>query len=284
MAFLASTDLPRDIVFEAEGMDYEYRRGRVAVRALEGLSLTLRRREFLSVVGPSGCGKSTLLRIMAGLTTPTRGVTRGIKDGDRAEGRISLMQQSPVLMPWRDVLGNVTIIGELSRRKSGTNRAARERAVALLKLVGLGDFMRSLPYELSGGMQQRVALARALMLEPELMLLDEPFAALDALTREEMNLELQRVWMRSHATILLVTHNINEAVLLSDRVVVFSRRPGRVIREVMVQSPRPRGPEFKYEQTFISAHHAVFDALNDVTLSTDGNSTRDKAPNQRSAV
>ncbi|WP_329428851.1 ABC transporter ATP-binding protein [Streptosporangium sp. NBC_01495] len=208
------------------------------VAALEGIGLRVREHEFVAVIGRSGCGKSTLLRLVAGLIPATGGEVRIAGEpvtGPRPD--VSLMFQRPALLPWRTVLGNVLLPVEfLGRSKAAHLGRARE----LLRVAGLAGFERRLPHELSGGMQQRVALCRSLICEPKVMLMDEPFSALDALTREELSAELQRIRTESAATVVLVTHSIEEAVLLADRVVVLSPRPGRVREIVEIDVPRPR--------------------------------------------
>ncbi|WP_447007965.1 ABC transporter ATP-binding protein [Saccharothrix isguenensis] len=209
-----------------------------AVRALAGVDLEVGAHEFVAVIGRSGCGKSTLLRLVAGLLAPTEG--RIVVAGEPVtEPRrdVSFMFQRPALLPWRSVLSNVLLPIEVfgSDRRSGRDRAHR-----LLDLVGLGGFGERLPHELSGGMQQRVSLCRSLIQSPKVMLMDEPFSALDALTRTELSEELQRVQMELPRAVLFVTHSIEEAVVLADRIVVLSPRPGRVHRVVDVAAPRPR--------------------------------------------
>jgi NitT/TauT family transport system ATP-binding protein len=210
-----------------------------AITALENVSFDVGRHEFVAVLGPSGCGKSTLLRLIAGLVAPTRGrVEIYGMPVTQPRDEIGIVFQRPVLLPWFDVLGNVTFP---MRHKYGRVTAAeRKRAVELLELVGLKDFVKKQIDELSGGMQQRVAIARALLLDPEILLLDEPFSALDALTRDEMSFELLRIWSERPKTVMFITHSIPEAVLLSDRIIVMTERPGR-IREILdVKLPRPR--------------------------------------------
>jgi NitT/TauT family transport system ATP-binding protein len=208
------------------------------VEALCEINLDIRDGEFVAVVGRSGCGKSTLLRIMAGLLPPTSGqVLIGGDVIDRPRRDVSMMFQRPALLPWRSVLDNVLLPVEIFGWK---RRAHRDRAMQLLDMVGLGGFAKRRPHELSGGMQQRVALCRSLISQPRLMLMDEPFSALDALTRQELSGELQRVHMEHSATIVFVTHSIDEAVLLADRVVVLSARPGRIRRTISIDIPRPR--------------------------------------------
>jgi NitT/TauT family transport system ATP-binding protein len=216
-----------------------FRRGATEIHALDHVGLTIADGEFIAVVGPSGCGKSTLMRLVAGLISPTTGT---IKIDQRAvEGPhtdLGIVFQSPVLLDWRTVLGNVLLQLELR----GLNpKAYQQRAVSLLDAVGLGDFGAAYPRELSGGMKQRAAIVRALVHDPRLLLMDEPFGALDALTREQMRIDLEELWLASRKTVLFITHSIDEAVLLADRVVVMSPRPGKIERVIDVDLPRPRG-------------------------------------------
>jgi NitT/TauT family transport system ATP-binding protein len=208
------------------------------VVALQDVSFAVERGEFVTVVGPSGCGKSTLLRILAGLDRASRGhVEVGGREHTGPSRHIGVVFQSPVLLPWRTVLDNVLVPAQIQARDPGP---ARERALHYLQLVGLAGFETRYPNELSGGMQQRVGIARALVNDPLLLLMDEPFGALDAMTRETMNVELLKLRERTGATILLVTHSIPEAVFLGDRVVVMSPRPGRVTQVIDVDLPSPR--------------------------------------------
>jgi NitT/TauT family transport system ATP-binding protein len=217
-------------------------RGDDVVLAIDRVDLSIVHGEFVCLLGPSGCGKTTLLNAVAGflpissgeLTLRARPITR--PGPDRA-----MVFQQPGLLPWRDVLHNVTYGLEMSGRMR--KREAAGRATELLKLVGLADFAHSYPHQLSGGMQQRVNLARALAVEPELLLLDEPFASVDAQTRETLQVELLAICERANVTALFVTHDIGEAVFLADRVCVFSRRPGRIVHEVRVRLPKPRDAE-----------------------------------------
>ena len=215
---------------------YHARDGRIA--ALEEITFGVGEGEFLAVVGPSGCGKSTLLKILAGILPPSRGAAslRGTPiAGPRRD--IGVVFQSPVLFPWRTVLDNVLLPVDVQ----GLGRARHVQAARdLLALVGLRDFEHRYPRELSGGMAQRVAITRALIHEPALLLMDEPFGALDAMTREHMNLELQRILLEERKTVLFITHSIPEAVFLADRVLVMSPRPGRILDDVRVRIPRPR--------------------------------------------
>jgi NitT/TauT family transport system ATP-binding protein len=208
------------------------------VEALREIDLDVAEGEFVAVLGRSGCGKSTLLRLVAGLLPTTAGEIRVSNERVTKPRRdIAMMFQRPALLPWRSVLDNVLLPVQIFRWRKAAHRA---RAHELLELTGLAGFEKRLPHELSGGMQQRVALCRSLIANPRVLLMDEPFSALDALTREELSGELQRIHMDNGATIVFVTHSIDEAVLLADRVVVLSPRPGR-IREILdIKIPRPR--------------------------------------------
>lgn len=221
------------------------------LQALGGVCLDVSGQEFVSVLGPSGCGKSTLLRILAGLIPPTSGDV--FVHGNRVDGptvNVGIVFQNPVLLPWRTVLRNI----ELQVEVRGLDRGSfRDKARELLALVGLAGFEASYPYQLSGGMQQRVSLCRALIHDPPLLLMDEPFGALDALTREQMNFELQRIWMGTKKTILFITHSIAEAAFLSDRVMIMSARPGKIQGEIAVNLPRPRTVESMLAPEYIEA-------------------------------
>jgi NitT/TauT family transport system ATP-binding protein len=218
-----------------------YRADSGPVEALRDITFAVDRGELVALVGPSGCGKSTLLRIIAGLRPPSAG--RIAVDGHAVTqpiASVGMVFQAPVLLKWRRIVDNILLPAELAGLRPGDYRA---RAGELLRLVGLEEFADKLPRELSGGMQQRASLCRALLLDPPLLLMDEPFGALDAMTRDELNLELLRVWgegSRQRKTILFVTHSIPEAVFLADRVVVMTPRPGRVAELVHVRLPRPR--------------------------------------------
>ncbi len=214
-----------------EGVRKVFRSGTVA---LDGVDLAVGRGDFLSILGPSGCGKSTLLRLIAGLTEPTAGTIRGI---DALQRRVSFVFQEPTLMPWATVWDNVY----LPLRLVGEGREAAEpRMAATIGAVGLGGFERAYPRELSGGMRMRVSIARALVTDPELLLLDEPFAALDEITRFRLNEDLLRLWEAKHWTVIFVTHSVFESAFLSSRVVVMAPRPGRVVADVPVDLPYPR--------------------------------------------
>src|SRR6476660_764276 len=212
-----------------------------SVHALQQISFNVSEGEFVAVVGPSGCGKSTLLKILAGILPASKGEARlrGTPiSGPRRD--IGVVFQSPVLLPWRSVLDNVLLPVDVQRLgRDGHLKVALE----LLSLVGLDGFERRYPWELSGGMQQRVAITRALIHDPAMLLMDEPFGALDAMTREQMNLELQRIWLERKKTVLFITHSITEAVFLADRVLVMTPRPGRVVDDLVIKLPRPRAFE-----------------------------------------
>ena len=230
-----------------------------AVLALDGVDLDVADGGFVSLVGTSGCGKSTLLNIVAGLDGPTGGTVR--VDGDDVVGPgpdRGVVFQAYSLFPWRTVADNVAFGLECLRLGRAERRA---RVSEMLGVVGLSEFAGLLPRELSGGMRQRVAIARALVTEPDLLLLDEPFGALDAQTRQSLHEFLRLVWQRTAATVLLVTHDVGEAVYLSERVVVMSGRPGRVTEEVVVPYGRTRGPDIRRDQRFLAIEDEIDDLL-----------------------
>jgi NitT/TauT family transport system ATP-binding protein len=218
------------------------------VLAVDHVSFDVRPGEFVSLVGPSGCGKSTLLRLMAGLIPITDG-SISVNGTEVTEPRqdVALMFQKPTLLPWQTALENTLVPKKIQGKVTEAHEA---EAYRLLELVGLGGFEHTYPRHLSGGMQQRVALARLLMVGVEVLLLDEPFAAVDQITRERLNMELLRVHERTNATAVLVTHNITEAILLADRVIVMSPRPGRISDVIEVPFERPRRPEMAKEREF----------------------------------
>lgn len=206
--------------------------------ALENLSFEVRDGEFVAIVGQSGCGKSTALRIVSGLAPPTTGYVRAYGvDVTQPIQNAAMVFQAPVLLPWRRTVENILLTAEMRGESAGIHRA---RALELVRLAGLEGFEAHYPHELSGGMQQRVSICRALLLDPDLLLMDEPFGALDVMTREKMGFELQRIWMATQNTVLFVTHSINEAILLADRILVMSSRPGHVRSEIAVEIDRPR--------------------------------------------
>jgi NitT/TauT family transport system ATP-binding protein len=227
------------------GVSRVYGRGPQEVAALKDISLTVEAGQFVCLVGASGSGKSTLLNLLSGLEQPTEGQV------DTGGGRVALMFQEPALMPWLTALGNVLLPVRIRGKLS--EEAAHEEARRLLTMVGLREFTRKRPHELSGGMRQRVALARALAQEAEVLLMDEPFGALDAITRDLLHEELEQIWRNRRMTIIFVTHNAREAVRLGDRVIVMTSRPGRVAADIAIDLPRPRRSdsaelaEFAYE-------------------------------------
>jgi NitT/TauT family transport system ATP-binding protein len=259
----ARTDPTAEIpeIVSVSSLNQVYGSGAGAVHALRDVSMTIRDGEFVSIVGPSGCGKSTLLRIVADLLAPTSGSVR-IRGRSPKEARlrreIGMVFQSPVLYDWRSVRRNV----ELPLEVIGEPRAKRrERAVEMLELVGLGNFIAKYPWQLSGGMQQRVSIARALAFDPVILLMDEPFGALDELGRERMGSELQNIWSRTGKTVLFITHSIPEAVFLSTRVVVMSPHPGRVVAEIDIDLPRPRTEQTRTDPRYYDLVTAVREKL-----------------------
>jgi NitT/TauT family transport system ATP-binding protein len=244
-----SKSIRPDVHVRVRGLEKSYQLPKgEPVSALHHVDLDIRRGEFVSVVGPSGCGKSTLLKCIAGITAVSGGAIH--VDGQpvvQPPDNMAIVFQRDILLDWRTVLGNVLFPIEIRRqRKEQWLGKARE----LLALIGLAGYEQRQPWELSGGQRQRVAICRALIQEPQLLLMDEPFGALDALTRDELNLELQRLWMSTHKTVLFITHSISEAVLLSDHVVVMAAAPGRILETIGIDLPRPRSldtretPEF----------------------------------------
>jgi NitT/TauT family transport system ATP-binding protein len=223
--------------------------------AIDGVDLSIGASEFVSLLGPSGCGKSTLLSLIAGLIQPSRGQIRIAGRAVRAPyTNIGIVFQNDLLLDWRTVLGNVLLQFEMRGMRPEPHR---ERARALIASVGLDSFEAKYPWELSGGMRQRVAICRALVHEPPLLLMDEPFGALDALTRTQMQIDLQNIWQASRKTVVFVTHSIEEAVFLSDRVIVMTPRPGRVREVVAVDLPRPRRLEARDSPVFVEAIRRV---------------------------
>ncbi len=226
------------------------------LEALQDISFDLADQEFLSLIGPSGSGKSTLLRVLAGLLQPTEGRVRFSTASARP--RIGLVFQQANLMPWRTVMENILLPLEIAGVEKTT---AQNKADKMIHLVRLEEFANAWPEDLSGGMAQRVAIARALVQDPDLLLLDEPFGSLDAITRENMGTELLRIWQASRKAVVLVTHSISEALLLSDRVLVLSARPGRVILDEVVTLPRPRSEEIRYSREFLHLERKLRSSL-----------------------
>lgn len=229
-----------------DGVSKIYNEGtRQQIEAVAPTSFTVKTGEFVALLGPSGCGKSTLLMMIAGLDAPSRGtitVAGGALTQPRAD--TGIMFQDPTLLPWKSALDNVLFPFLAADRGTGpADTSTASRAAGLLDQVGLKGFHHHKPRQLSGGMRQRVAICRALVYEPDLLLMDEPFSALDAITRDEMNLVLMKMWEEHHRTALFVTHSIREAVYLADRVLVMSRRPGRIIEDIRIPFSRPRGLE-----------------------------------------
>lgn len=253
---------PPKWVFKADDLSVTYASSKGPVPALEHLGAVLAEGEFLSILGPSGCGKSTLLKVVSGLLKPSSGVVelagRPIT-GPRPD--VGIVFQQATLLPWQSVLQNVLLpIRTLKRDES----AGRARAMELLELVGLSRFAEHYPHELSGGMQQRVGIARGLVHDPSLLLMDEPFAALDAMTREHMMMELQRIWMATHKSVIFITHSIPEAVFLSDRILVLSPRPAHVLLDLPVDLPRPRTPETMGDASFGAVCNRIRQLFTDI--------------------
>jgi NitT/TauT family transport system ATP-binding protein len=235
-------------VLSINQMNLVYHSTRGPITAIRDLSFSIRKGEFVSILGPSGCGKSTLLKIVSGLLRPTSGnvVLANVEvKGPRPD--IGIVFQQPTLLPWKTVLENVLVPIRAMRLPVAEYK---DRAHDLLRLVGLGDFVSHYPYELSGGMQQRVGIARGLIHDPAMLLMDEPFAALDAMSREFMMDELQQIWMTTGKLVLFITHSIPEAVYLSDRVLTLSPRPGRVIDDIKIDLPRARNVETMGQSAF----------------------------------
>ncbi len=250
---------PDGAILRAEHIGVTFPSPQGGLKALDDVSFQVDRGEFVCVVGPSGCGKSTLLRVLSGLLSPTSGQVylRG-KPLDGPCGDIGIVFQKANLMPWRTVAQNITLPLEIQ----GLNGVqARQQAADLIRLVGLEGFERNYPHELSGGMAQRVAIARVLIYDPEILLLDEPFGSLDALTRERMNVELLYIWQARRKTVVMVTHNIQEAVFLADRVIVLTPRPGQITANLPVALPRPRSQDLVYGDAFAGLARRIREAI-----------------------
>jgi len=239
-------------VIQLEDVWLTYASKRADVEALAGISVSVEANTFVSFIGPTGCGKSSLLKLVAGLFAPSRGsiLVRGQRVEEALRARsFGFVFQDATLLPWRSVLGNTELLLQVCERAPAEREQVARR---FLEMVGLGGFLSHYPRELSGGMKQRVAIARALTLDPDILLMDEPFAALDAITRDRLNLDLLRIWSQARKTVLFVTHSIGEAVFLSDRVLVMSARPGKVVADIPVGLPRPRSLELVESPEFIA--------------------------------
>jgi NitT/TauT family transport system ATP-binding protein len=236
-------------------------------RALDPVNLSIHEREFITLLGPSGCGKSTLLKMVAGLLQPSDGRIRWWRQGFDAVGtegkRLVFVFQDPTLMPWARVEANVRLPLDLAHTE---RKDADPRVAAALKLVGLEGFGNNFPRELSGGMQMRVSIARALVNEPDLLLMDEPFGALDEITRNKLDADLIDLWWQRHLTVIFVTHSIYEAVFLSTKVVVMAARPGRVLKEVIIDEPHPRTDAFRVTQKFATYCKELTELLAEASL------------------
>jgi NitT/TauT family transport system ATP-binding protein len=249
-------------VVEVQGVNKIFNEGSEGqVVALEGIDLMINAGEFISLIGPSGCGKSTLLRLIGDLITPTQGnllVNSKTPHQARLDRDYGMVFQAATLYEWRTVSRNVRLPLELMGYSKGERDARTEQ---MLELVELSDFARHFPWQLSGGMQQRVAIARALAFKPALLLMDEPFGALDEMTRERMNMELLRIWGQTDTTVIFVTHSISEAAFLSNRVIVMSPRPGRIVDDIEINLPRPRVFETREDPNYFEAVTRVRESL-----------------------
>lgn len=264
------------VSFNQVGHSYDLPSGQ-KMQALTDVSFTIERHEFVAVVGPSGCGKSTLLRLLSGLLTPTEGRV-AVFDQAVTQPRddIGIVFQKPTLLPWKNVLDNVLF--PLHHKYGRVTDKDRAFAKQLIAKVGLQDFIDRLPDQLSGGMQQRVGIARALLLDPDILIMDEPFSALDALTREEMGFELLKLWEERPKTVLFITHSISEAVLLADKVLVMSARPGTLLEQITIDLPRPRSLDTIQHSTFNEYTRRIRRHIYQQHQQTDHYSAADSAP------
>jgi NitT/TauT family transport system ATP-binding protein len=243
------------VLIEGRGVRKVYHTQDGDVETLKPLDFAIRAGEFVSVVGPSGCGKSTLMKLVAGLLPISGGeLTLSGKSVQGPQTNVGIVFQSALLLPWRNVIDNILLQAEI---RGLPMAAARLRARELMEMAGLSDFEKKFPWQLSGGMQQRVAILRALLHDPPVLLMDEPFGALDAMTRERMNLELQRIWMAAGKTVLLITHSIPEAIYLSDRVMVMTERPGSIAAVYDIDLPRPRPLDVMGTERFAGYAHTL---------------------------
>ncbi len=254
------TRLDRDVVLNIEDVSKTYFTADDAHRALEPVTTQIHEGELVSLVGPSGCGKTTMLKMCAGLLKPTEGALHFRDTGAGvAPGSFGMVFQSPALLPWRTVLDNVLLPVEI---RSLRKRDYVDRAIELLAFVNLAGAEKKYPGELSGGMQQRASIARSLILDPDILFMDEPFGALDAMTRDELNVELQCIQIEQNKTVVFVTHGISEAIFLSNRVVVFSAGPGRVVADIEIDLPRPRSLEIERTPEFGALESEIRGLLN----------------------
>jgi NitT/TauT family transport system ATP-binding protein len=262
---VAGTDLgdsvAGDVVIDIRNLSLTFQTADAPVHALSDIGLQVRASEFVSLIGPSGCGKTTLMRIVADLEQPTGGsaLVNGMTPQEARRARAyGYVFQAPALYPWRNVLGNVTLPHEIF----GLSKSEREqKAKRYLDLVGLGGFEKKFPWQLSGGMQQRVSIARALSFDPQILLMDEPFGALDEITRDRMNEELLSIWRKTRKTVIFVTHSIDEAVLLSTKIVVMSARPGRIVEVIDSTLPPDRDLETRESPAAVALAHRVREGL-----------------------
>jgi NitT/TauT family transport system ATP-binding protein len=253
MTATASATTASYVALDRVGKTYSSPRGPVA--ALVDINLDIRPREFVSVVGPSGCGKSTLLKLVAGLEDVSAGVIHvGGRPIDGPPAGLGVVFQRDVLLDWRTILDNVLLSIEFTRKPSPDERT---RALALLNRFGLGGFEHRFPWELSGGMRQRASICRALLADPDLLLMDEPFGALDAMTRDDLNIELAQIWQDTRKTLLFITHSIVEAVFLSDRVVMMGKAPGMIVETITIDLPRPRLLAVRDTPQFLAYVHQI---------------------------
>lgn len=276
---LGTDGVPTSLI-EMRGVTKTYHGRGSSTVALAPIDLDVATGEFVSVIGPSGCGKSTLIMLVAGLL-PTSGgslsvnaqpVTKPVTD-------LGIVFQQDLLMEWRSALRNILIQGEM---RGIPKSQMRSKALELLEMVGLSDFAEAYPSELSGGMRQRVSICRALVHEPPLLLMDEPFGSLDALTRDQMALDLLRMWIRTRSTVLFITHSISEAIFLSDRVLVFSDRPGRIADDIRIELPRPRRMAVRETPEFISYVQRVRSTLTDLGVIRENDDDLDAPADQLS--
>lgn len=244
--FLESSRTSKGFLIEIKNLQKKWKKDGIDLTAIDDISLSINRGEFISIIGPSGCGKSTLLKLIVGLIKPTQGsiVLNNGKLTRNALKKIAIVFQNPALLPWRNVKDNIALPNELGSKEKYEN--IKEN----INLVNLKGFEKHFPNELSGGMQQRVSIARSLVLNPSILLMDEPFGALDEITRNKLNSELLKIWEKLNSTVLFVTHSINEAVYLSDRVIVLSDRPAKIKEIVEVNLPRPRANSMKDSEDF----------------------------------